>query len=961
MRRSVGIQCLECHLITTRQPSEAQVIVANVNDVCTKYKLTLNQKTNLFQYSPFPGIKNDKNIVTTSELLSNNNQQNVKVVNSECISVNKSLPPKSPYNGNRIPHKVVETQIDNKKYNKTTNEETFFYDAYIENPDTKTKTKVSVNLDSNPKIKSRSVSNMSSKSSSSLFNKLKSNLHKNKTTKENTKKNALISASEIGFKDNNTNFDILKQRPASAMSKNEPVRIISNTETKILMNPSTVSLGSPSVTNGEDGKDTWGSSKSKGEKKLSLGKRLLQSARSSLKSNNSSVSSKKSNSSSASKKLASASSVSFKKEDENANKNLADIDFRKSRTSIFDDTLLIDGTSFSPIPAMHPPMPPKRPATSLAVSSSDFKLRNQTNNFSSASVSNFASNKDSNFILKTRSPAANQQNIKPTFRSLTPCSLKLSEKNYLSSPSLHNYQFKAATNYTSFPSPNVRTVSTGPMMRKEIAQIDYRDYARQQHGYELCDEDDFDGSDFCSRPSRNEKRLVNDPKMFSNHLVWNNASKSAECLDKIALSPQSSMINIIHVNNPDPVARALSPGFSILTPPPSMRQLKNLASRPPQPFGEPRPSSRVEREIKIEYTQPSAAQTEIFMSPNSIINSRSEVSSTAFGHGAQFSHKYSSSTKDSAYNTTSSNEDADGEKVTTFRSSFSNRDKFENKKNAHATTHVENVFKKDERCQTVETETKISNEQSVISRLKQQFEENEENRKAKMSSNSHKIVGGVKVFPSLPHQHRQAAVEARKSRLNALEASLNELEKRSINKEYLSPMLPRQNNLFSSSRSKFEQSEQHNSSLLTIEDTSSDNDHEIIDLTKIKNMEYKRNNNISDKLACYLFKDEYKKEEKTSSSVTKSSETNIPVKLVSSRSGSYRNNEITKSEFESEFNSKLSTPVGEFSHNSSIVNTNDTSSILSTDHEHQQSTLDKQNQKINYIYYFDNNEHFGGY
>ena len=53
MRRSTGLQALECHALIARSVPEAKAIVASVRSVCSQHKLGQSQATQVFQYQPF--------------------------------------------------------------------------------------------------------------------------------------------------------------------------------------------------------------------------------------------------------------------------------------------------------------------------------------------------------------------------------------------------------------------------------------------------------------------------------------------------------------------------------------------------------------------------------------------------------------------------------------------------------------------------------------------------------------------------------------------------------------------------------------------------------------------------------------------------------------------------------------------------------------------------------------------
>jgi len=271
---------------------------------------------------------------------------------------------------------------------------------------------------------------------------------------------------------------------------------------------------------------------SSGEKKLSIGKRLLQSARSSLKSQGSK-----------NKTLASNSAASI------SNKNLfniADIDFRKSRASLIDDNLLIDGGSNVPIHHHH------------HSNSNSGRLRSLTPNFhSGAHVSllpgqilvSKANNKDANFILRSRSPGGPNR-----LRSLTPSSVRIerNENNYLAS----NYHHSSLTSLSANQiNSRVNEIKVNHFPIKQTRTFVYE---TDEYETDVGEENEYAR---VKNFYKNEKTKgpINNPKMFANHLIWNQASRSAECLDPnydtvkpTLTSPSKQELN--------PIARALSPG-----------------------------------------------------------------------------------------------------------------------------------------------------------------------------------------------------------------------------------------------------------------------------------------------------------------------------------------------------------------------------------------------------------------
>jgi hypothetical protein len=281
---------------------------------------------------------------------------------------------------------------------------------------------------------------------------------------------------------------------------------------------------------------------SSGEKKLSIGKRLLQSARSSLKSQSS-------KNGSSSKKLASSSAASI------SNKNLfniADIDFRKSRASLFDDNLLIDGGAN--IPIYH-----NQHHNLRNCNGSNGKQRSLTPNFhSGAHVSllpgqilvSKANSQDANFILRSRSPGGTANRL----RSLTPCSSRpeRNENNYCPS----NYHHSSLTSLSANQiNSRVNEIRVNHFPTKQT-----RTFVYETDEYET---DAGDENEYARVKSyyKNEKikTPINNPKMFANHLIWNEARKSAECLDFNNEKVKSILVSSSkHALNP--VARALSPG-----------------------------------------------------------------------------------------------------------------------------------------------------------------------------------------------------------------------------------------------------------------------------------------------------------------------------------------------------------------------------------------------------------------
>jgi len=102
MRRSVGIQALECHVCIARTLVEAREIVFKINEICNKHKSELNQKTKVFQYSPYLERNKDR-IVLNSHLNTNQLSKTGQVYQAD-TNKNALLPPRSPFIPNRQQH-----------------------------------------------------------------------------------------------------------------------------------------------------------------------------------------------------------------------------------------------------------------------------------------------------------------------------------------------------------------------------------------------------------------------------------------------------------------------------------------------------------------------------------------------------------------------------------------------------------------------------------------------------------------------------------------------------------------------------------------------------------------------------------------------------------------------------------------------------------------------------------------
>ena len=238
LRRSTGIQALECHVFITRSITEGKSIVSRIHEVCDFYKSHLNQQGNLFQYKPYrdySAMNNEKSIAV------NNNQNNQKLVSNVRSKVTIETHP---------------VELDKHK-------------------------------------RSKSVTSMN-QTRPSVFSKIKANFKENKFIKKknNNEQNSNrfernINRSSIKSAPDNRSYQNEARFPSelAMMAKNTPNHI--KNENNLLVK-STTSIKSDSHL--------------KKEKKISFPKRFLFSARSSIKSSGSSVASQSQSSMKSSKK-----------------------------------------------------------------------------------------------------------------------------------------------------------------------------------------------------------------------------------------------------------------------------------------------------------------------------------------------------------------------------------------------------------------------------------------------------------------------------------------------------------------------------------------------------------------------------------------------------------------------------------------------------------------------------------
>lgn len=532
MRRSCGIQALECHVIITRTSEDAFKIVNDIKSICHRYKHELSQQNNMFDYR------------------SETNYTQIRPVRS--IS---QLPPKSPAT----------------KSAKFKNDE--IYDAFEETNESK--------------ISSKSTNDLSSKTS--IFNKIK-----NLKAADSKKKN-LSSNSEVIFK-----------QPINSGKETKPKSKF--TSSMVNISDSGKSQKKKSSLKQESLSSLNQSDIEKKSKKLSLGKRILNSARSSLKSK----SDKKLTSNSAS----SLSSMNSRKIHKDIEK-IADVDFRRI---------------------------------------------NNKNVLANKSSHSIAFGQSASYARPPNICLENRINIIP------------------SSPTNSSRMDIYCKNRSKLaPSPNQLLL---PECSKTVLE--------NSINFTKLDELKY------------QKKILNlpvpDPKLLSNHLIWNKEIGSAECVDR-----ENFQFRAKHMT---PVAKVMSSGGY------NSENVQNLY----------RFQSEEESQFRAKnQTNGAICRPQL---PTSLVP---EINYSSLRENT-FSYF-----QDSAYSSTSN------------------------------TPKITESEQKDEI-------TNLKSQNIVMNRLKQQYE-SEQERQSKLSITGHKIIGGVKVFPTLPQEFRLAA-EQRQKRMAEIENNL---------------------------------------------------------------------------------------------------------------------------------------------------------------------------------------------
>jgi len=519
MRRTNGIQALECHVLVAKSAVEANQIVNCIRSACSKYKFEMNQQSDLFQYQPYVLEKNYENHVdlitdlnTTSNSISLNGGRKEKIQKSKQeanlgIKNNQSLLSKLKANLNhshsQSKHKDEKPPLPNRKS----------ANVKITNPNLNDEQKIKDNMHL-----STSSLNECDKKHSSI-----------QTITNNKKQKEKLSAS-------------------SAVSFNENNKLNSTSSASLNKQP---------------------------EKKLSLGKRILLSARSSIKSNSrghssdhstTNINNNTNNSLNNLNKLnGPVITITKKFENQKCNKNVSDIDFRNSssRQSIIDENLLNGKTVY---PLVH-----HRSNSSLNTMSNNDIIKTK----GSHTPTFISPAKCQNFILKSRSSATPILIHKVNHHSNAPSNTALSSIeqyrkqtiNYQSTPSLlidNHDKFLRTSSVVSNKSEQKKiqnravSVTAVPILRHSRPVTPVNETISIHSQRRNC-ASSASQADFSQHyETKKNKTPIEDTKLLSTHLVWNKNSKSAESIDT---KRQLEKVCAQAVNDAV-LARAISPGIS---------------------------------------------------------------------------------------------------------------------------------------------------------------------------------------------------------------------------------------------------------------------------------------------------------------------------------------------------------------------------------------------------------------
>jgi hypothetical protein len=859
MRRSQGIQALECHVLITRSGCEANQIVNCIRSACSKYKFNVSQQTDVFQYKPYTVDNNN-----------NNNNNNINFENHVDLIT-----------GLNTSSNAVSLMGHKEKLKKTE------VNLGIKNNQSLL-SKLKANLKENNFMhKNKDVVGMpplpARKNISSNIKLPSSN--EDTTTTTTNKKSILCSASARDITARVENDESKKNKSNSVRIVTEKVDNSKKQKSKI----SACSAVSFDEEKSGDSKKLASSSTTsinKQEKKLSLGKRLLLSARSSIKG------SKLSNSSTTiSKNEKSLNNYDY------IHKNVSDIDFRRTSKNKTNDARLVDANMMYPFVQQ-----PVRTISTLNVINNDIQQQQQ-NRFIPPKYVNPKIGQ--NFILKSRSSAS------PIIVQRQHVSQQTTNNN---SPSSIGYEKKLATSYQSTPSLVVVTTENhNNNLQQKQQQQQQRFISRSPSTTSINNNNNNNNNKFqnrttsvnsvpigresrrptpimgtnyhaqyvrnCSSHAASQSDINNiittrtklkspleDPKLMSTHLVWNKNSKSAENLDSNHI-----IATEIHSTSNNNNVRAVSPISSINSIYTTTTTNQNLsASRENLNQNEQnvityKNSTKIRDSPMIQKgplnkTVIVVRNDDYFIQPETISTTTTTTTTTQLGNKQQ-----------------QQNETITTENYNSLRKSSSRLD----------------LVEEQERC--------ISN--------------------ASMKSFT---SSGIKLVPAYTYEMNEAAIQ-RRNRLREIEENL--YKDSPVSFHQMCHQTPTER---SSEYYHFNQDTEY-----------SDNDHEVIDLTKQARLnEFTANKSVDLPIEIY-FTNQQNNNNNVSSRIINMEpfENDFNHHQISRAHSNYENNQTTSNR---------------------SVHHNSTSSTQQQQQQQYFSELDN-NKQINYVYYYGSNEDFGGY
>jgi len=849
MRRSQGIQALECHVLITRSGCEANQIVNCIRSACSKYKFNVSQQTDVFQYKPYT--------------VDNNNNNNINYENHVDLIT-----------GLNTSSNAVSLMGQKEKLKKTKE-----VNLGIKNNQSLL-SKLKANLKENNFMhKNKDVVGMpplpARKNISSNIKLTSSN--EDTTAATSNKKSILCSASARDITNRVENDE-------SKKAKSNSVRIVTEKGDNSKKQKSKISACSAVSFDEEksgDSKKLASSSTTsinKQEKKLSLGKRLLLSARSSIKG------SKLSNSSTTiSKNEKSLNNYDY------IHKNVSDIDFRRSSSTSknkTNDARLVDANMMYPFVQQ-----PVRTISTLNVINND--IQQQQNRFIPPKYVNPKIGQ--NFILKSRSSASpiivqRQHVSQQTTNNNSPSSIGFEKKltsSYQSTPSLvvvttenhnNNLQQKQQQRFIS-RSPSTTSINNNNKFQNRTSSVTSVPIGRESrrptpimgtnyHAQYVrnCSSHAASQSDINNIITTRTKLKspLEDPKLMSTHLVWNKNSKSAENLDSnnTITTEIHSTSNINNNNN----VRAVSPISSINSIYTTTTTNQNLSAS--------RENLNQSEQNVITYKNSTKIRDSPMIQKGPLNKTVIVVRNDDYFIQPETVTTTTTTTTTQLGNKQQQQQQNDTENYNSLRKSSSRLD----------------LVEEQERC--------ISN--------------------ASMKSFT---SSGIKLVPAYTYEMNEAAIQ-RRNRLREIEENL--YKDSPVSFHQMCHQTPTER---SSEYYHFNQETEY-----------SDNDHEVIDLTKQARLNAFNANKSVD----------------------------LPIEIFFTNQQNNNNNNnvssriINMEPFENDFNHQISRAHSNYENNQTTSNRSVHQSNTSSTQQQYFSELDN-NKQINYVYYYGSNEDFGGY